>query len=87
MGILSLLILIPLAGAALLHFVKNDNVAKIFTLVVSLITFVISLVAYFSFDNKALGFQLQERFDWITSKSVSISYFLGVDGCRCCWCC
>ncbi|HYM21406.1 MAG TPA: NADH-quinone oxidoreductase subunit M [Candidatus Kapabacteria bacterium] len=80
MGILSLLILIPLAGAALLHFIKNENVAKYFTLAVSLLTFVISLVAYFQFDNKALGFQLQEHYDWISSKSVSISYFLGVDG-------
>ncbi len=80
MGILSLLILIPIAGAALLHFVKQDSAAKYFTLGIALVTFVLSLVAYMQFDAHASGFQLQEHLPWISSQSISISYFLGVDG-------
>lgn len=77
---ISLLILIPLAGAALLHFVKNDNAAKIFTLGVSVVAFVVSLVAYFQFDPKALGYQFQEKLDWVAIGNVRLSYFVGIDG-------
>ncbi len=80
MGLLTLLILIPLAGAALLHFIKDAKTAKIFTLAVSLIAFVVSLILYFQCDSRIDGFQFQEKLPWITSKTVAISYFLGVDG-------
>src|SRR5438045_177916 len=80
MGLLTLLILIPLAGAALLHFIKDAKAARIFTLGVSLVAFVVSLVLYFQFDQNAAGFQLQEKLPWITSKTIAISYFIGVDG-------
>jgi NADH-quinone oxidoreductase subunit M len=80
MGLLSLLILIPLAGAVVLHFIKDAKLAKMFTLGVSLIAFVVSLVLYFQFDQNASGFQFQEKLSWISSKSISINYFVGVDG-------
>lgn len=80
MGLLSILILIPLAGAALLHFIKDAKTAKIFTLAVSLAAFAVSLVLYFQFDQSIAGFQLQEKLPWITSKTIAISYFIGVDG-------
>ncbi len=80
MGLLTLLILIPLAGAALLHFIKDAKTAKIFTLGVSLVAFVVSLVLYFQFQSNQTGFQLVEKLPWITSKTIAISYYLGVDG-------
>ena len=80
MGFLSVLILIPLAGAALLHFIKDAKAAKIFTLAVSLVAFAVSLVLYFRFDQNIAGFQLTEKLPWITSKTLAISYFIGVDG-------
>lgn len=80
MGLLTLLILIPLVGAALLHFIKDAKAANIFTLAVSLVTFAVSLVLYFQFDQKLEGFQFQEKLPWITSKTIAITYFLGLDG-------
>src|SRR5579872_744870 len=80
MGLLTLLIFIPLAGAALLHFIKDAKAAKIFTLAVSLIAFVVSLLLYFRFDSNQSGFQLTEKLPWITSKTIAITYYLGVDG-------
>jgi len=80
MGLLSLLIFIPLAGAAALHFVRDAKQSKIFALSVMLVSFVISLVLYFQFDSNIPGFQLLEKHPWITSKTIAISYFLGVDG-------
>jgi NADH-quinone oxidoreductase subunit M len=80
MGILSILILIPLVFAAMLHFVKDAKAAKMITLIGTLVTFIASLAAYFQFDAKATTYQLTEKYDWITSKTVSISYSVGVDG-------
>src|SRR6266513_3002925 len=80
MGLLSLLILIPLAGSAILHFIKYAKAAKIFTLAVSLVSFALSLVLYFQFDQNVSGFQFQEKLAWIHSQTISINYFLGADG-------
>ncbi|MEP7234261.1 MAG: NADH-quinone oxidoreductase subunit M [Ignavibacteriota bacterium] len=80
MGLLTLLIGIPLAGAAILHFIKDAKAAKIFTLAVSLIAFAVSLLAYGEFNANTTGFQLTEKLPWITSKTIAISYYLGVDG-------
>ncbi|MEI8134092.1 MAG: NADH-quinone oxidoreductase subunit M [bacterium] len=80
MGLLSLLILVPLCGAALLHFIKDGKQAKYFALGVAMVSFVISLVAFTQFDQGVTGFQLQEKYSWISSRTISISYSLGVDG-------
>ncbi|MDP4229688.1 MAG: NADH-quinone oxidoreductase subunit M [Bacteroidota bacterium] len=80
MGLLTLLILIPLAGAAILHFIKDAKSAKIFTLAIALVAFVVSMIVYIQFDSSKAGFQFQEKLPWITSKTIAISYYLGVDG-------
>lgn len=80
MGVLSVLILIPLFSAALLHFVKNDNVAKLFTLASTLVTFGVSLFAYMQFDSTIGAFQLKEKYEWISGHNISINYIVGVDG-------
>jgi len=80
MGLLTILILIPLAGAALLHFIKDAKAAKIFTLAVSLVAFTVSLLLYFRFDANIGGFQLTEKLSWVSTQTISLSYFIGVDG-------
>jgi NADH-quinone oxidoreductase subunit M len=80
MGTLTILLLLPLAGAALLHFVKDARVAKFFTLSVMFIAFIVSLVLYFQFDPTASGYQFVEKYAWIISPSLDINYIVGIDG-------
>lgn len=80
MGILSILLLIPLAGAALLHFVKDARMAKMFALAVMCVAFVVSMVLYVQFDPNAAGYQFTEHYSWIHSQDIDISYIVGIDG-------
>lgn len=80
MGILSILLLIPLAGAALLHFVKDARAAKMFALAVMLVAFAVSMVLYMQFDPNASGYQFVEKVGWVTSNSLDINYMVGIDG-------
>ena len=80
MGILSLLLLIPLAGAALLHFIKDARTAKLFALMVMVVAFVVSLVVYLQFDPAAAGYQFTEKYSWVSSGKLDINYIVGIDG-------
>jgi len=82
LGILSLLLLLPLVGAAfILAFLKQDEAgnrnARWVALWTTIITFLVSLVAWSQFDPAQSGFQLIERKTWIGD---NIIYQLGVDG-------
>ncbi|HEY3278844.1 MAG TPA: NADH-quinone oxidoreductase subunit M [Syntrophorhabdaceae bacterium] len=78
--LLSILIFFPLLGAVLLLFAdrKRTLFIKVFTLVISLIEFVISLPLFFLFDEKAKVMQFVEKAQWFPE--WGISYFLGIDG-------
>jgi len=78
--ITSILLFAPLAGAILLLFIpkKNENLIKYFGLLVSLVTFVVSLVIYYSFDPAYRGFQFVHQMKWI--QALNITYYLGIDG-------
>jgi NADH-quinone oxidoreductase subunit M len=80
MGILSLLILIPLFGAALLFLFPNtpEKIAKGVAFGVAGITLLASLTLLTKFENNSFHFQAVERHDWIPSLGISCS--LGVDG-------
>ena len=76
---LSLLLLTPLAGAAIIAIApRNDNVLRRLALFVSLVTFGISVVVLTQFKVGHAGFQLVEHVPWV--KEWGISYSLGVDG-------
>jgi len=79
--ILTLVTFLPLVGAAILLFVPNDDrgkdIARWVALVVSVITFILSLWMWARFDNSQSGFQFVESTDWI---GTSIGYRMGVDG-------
>jgi NADH-quinone oxidoreductase subunit M len=81
-GILSGLIFLPLVGAAFLLVLRGDdeathNNARWVALITTLVTFVLSLVAWGRFDTGTAAFQLIEQKNWFGS---GISYKLGVDG-------
>lgn len=84
--LLSLLIFIPLVGAALLSSLPNFSVtrdphgslARAFSLLVTAVVFAISLVVLNRFDPAVPGYQLQESRSWIPA--FGITYQLGIDG-------
>ncbi len=78
--ILSILIFTPiiLALPILLFKKENETLIKVYSLSISLITFVISLFVYFSFDANSSDYQFVEKFTWISL--LNTQYFLGMDG-------
>ncbi len=78
--ILTYLLLAPFIGSILTLFFKgtNEKAIKWFGLFISLITFVISLIAYSQFNQKSGEFQLINQFVWI--KSLNVTYTVGIDG-------
>jgi NADH-quinone oxidoreductase subunit M len=81
-GILSGLLILPLIGAAAILIMRGDDPAKAnnvrwIAFWTTIVTFVLSLVAWYDFNPTDPGFQLIEQKDWF---SHAISYKLGVDG-------
>jgi NADH-quinone oxidoreductase subunit M len=80
--ILSSLIVLPIVGALLLFFVKNDErneaIVRNIALIVSVLVFAETLLLWSRFNAATADFQFIERHDWIPQ--FGISYFIGVDG-------
>ncbi len=75
--LLSLVTFLPLLGAAAILALPGANAARWIALGTTLVTFIVSLAVWASFDNAMTGFQLTERLDWLGG---GISYHMGVDG-------
>ena len=80
--ILSGLLILPLLGAAFILLLPGDSEAtrrnaRWIALAATVVTFVLSLVAWGRFNPSEPGFQLLEEHDWF---SHAILYKLGVDG-------
>ena len=81
--ILSLVTFLPLVGVAALLLIRGEpdivaRNARFVALWASLITFVVSLLLWFRFDEAVAGFQFVEKQPWIPS--FGINYHMGVDG-------
>lgn len=82
-NLLSLMMIMPVLGAAILLIIRHQdaeiekrNIRQVALLVTS-ITFVMSLFLWYGFDNSTAEFQFTERHAWIGDE---ISYYVGVDG-------
>jgi NADH-quinone oxidoreductase subunit M len=77
--ILSIITFIPLAGALLLIFINKDkeNLMRTIALILTIVTFVISLSLYFNFDSQNPDLQFVEKSSWI---GYGIDYHIGIDG-------
>ncbi len=82
-NLLSLMMIMPILGAAILLIIRHSdpdiekrNIRQV-SLLITLITFVMSLVLWFGFDNSTAEFQFVEQHAWIGD---DISYYIGVDG-------
>jgi NADH-quinone oxidoreductase subunit M len=77
--ILTLVTFMPLAGALLLLlFPRRDRDIRVFALVISLLTFGLSLHLPVYFQRNASGFQYEVNKQWITTPNIH--YHMGVDG-------
>jgi NADH-quinone oxidoreductase subunit M len=74
---LTVLIFLPLAGAATLYFVK-DQAARWTTLAVTLADLLVALPLWWLFDSTSSQMQFVEHVAWITAPPVH--YSLGLDG-------
>src|SRR5690242_21569993 len=77
--ILSLVTFVPLAGALLLMLLpRRDRDIRIFSLVISLLTFVLSLHLPVYFHRGQTGFQYEVNNQWLTTPNIH--YHMGVYG-------
>ena len=82
MPLLSLVTLLPLVGALIVLFIRDEgdaarrNIRNV-TLLTTVFTFIVSLFIWTGFDNSDPGFQFVEKMDWLGG---GISYHMGVDG-------
>ncbi len=81
--ILTITTFLPLVGAAIIFLIwEESEVAhrnvRYVALLTTVLTFIISLGIWISFDNSQAGFQMVEKATWIPG--TGISYHLGVDG-------
>lgn len=78
--ILSLLILIPLAGAIMLFFFPKEEkeAIRLTALGFTLVNFIASILLLFYFDTSSYRMQFVERLDWIPW--IGVQYFVGMDG-------
>ncbi|MBO0902180.1 NADH-quinone oxidoreductase subunit M [Jiella sonneratiae] len=80
--ILSTVTFLPLVGALLILFIKDDNElarrnVRNVALLTAVFTFILSLWIWIDFDPSDPGFQMVEKSDWIGG---NITYHMGVDG-------
>ncbi len=78
---LFLVIAIPLAGAIIAMFLPKDRQepAWYFAIIVSLVTFVLSIIVFARYDYGAGGYQFVREFQWL-GEPLNISLHLAVDG-------
>jgi NADH-quinone oxidoreductase subunit M len=73
---------LPLVGVLLIALINGDNEAakrniRMIALMTTVVTFIVSIPLWTSFDNANAGFQFVEKHAWLGS---GISYHVGVDG-------
>ena len=78
--LLSLILFVPAIAAVILLFLPDGEhkLIRWFAFGASLIPFVLSLVAWFSFNPNQPGFQFEEAYVWY--EAIGSSFHLGVDG-------
>ncbi len=81
--LLSFITFLPLLGAIIIFCTCKDdeqgaNNAKMVALWTSFITFLASIILFINFDNSFIGYQFEEKVNWLPISGIS--YHMGVDG-------
>jgi NADH-quinone oxidoreductase subunit M len=80
-SILSIILFSPLIGIGIISFLKDLNSIKWTSLIVTLISFVLSLPLLSSFDTNQTSLQFVHKIpNWMSSGKLIIDYHLGLDG-------
>lgn len=74
---LTIVLVLPLFGVAAI-LLAHESLSRSLAFAVSILTLLVSLPLWFSFDNTNAGMQFVEKHQWI--ESPAIHYALGVDG-------
>lgn len=79
-NILSILIFVPfILSLPLIFFRKEkETLIKVYSFIISLIPFAISVYLFFAFNPASGDYQFVEKFKWI--QIINTQYFLGIDG-------
>jgi NADH-quinone oxidoreductase subunit M len=79
-NILTYTLFSPLLGMLVLFFINKEKhtLIKSIGIGASVITFILSLIIYFSFDSSNSQIQFVEQYTWISG--LDITYFIGIDG-------
>lgn len=77
---LSAIVFLPILSGVVLLFLppKRRELIYRFALGVALLTFLLSLIVYFSFDINGARYQFEEQYNWLPD--LGISYHVAVDG-------
>lgn len=81
MPILSTLIWLPILGAipvAIFNKPQRANQARVLSLIISVVVFILSAIMYFIFNRNIAAMQFTEHLPWVPV--LKINYDLGVDG-------
>jgi len=76
--ILSIVTFLPLLGAVILLFIKNNSAARWIALFFTVVDFLVAIQIVLSFDRTTHNMQFVEHYSWIPS--WNITYFMGIDG-------
>lgn len=81
--ILSTVTFLPLIGVVMILIVRGDDAIarqniRFITLITTLVTFILSLGIWISFDPSNPGFQMKEQLNWLDGDTIG--YRMGVDG-------
>jgi NADH-quinone oxidoreductase subunit M len=78
--LLTILVLLPLAGLLAIWLVdgRNETLIRTMALGVSVLVFAVTLLVWWQFDAASASFQFTERHAWIPA--FGIDYSLGIDG-------
>jgi NADH-quinone oxidoreductase subunit M len=79
-GLLSAIVLLPMAGALIVFLVSriNQKASKVLALLASGSTLALALLVFITYPQQGTGFQMMESFPW--AESLGMTFTLGVDG-------
>ena len=78
--LLTITVFFPAITAIFLLLLKNRDKIVFTSILSSVITFIISLFLFLSYDKSLGGIQFIDHFKWIDSFNIKSSYLLGIDG-------
>ncbi|WVT75738.1 NADH-quinone oxidoreductase subunit M (plasmid) [Sinorhizobium chiapasense] len=76
--LLSLIVFVPAAGAAVVMFLRSDDLVRWTALAVTLLDLALTIAMLAGFDTGTSGMQFVERRPWVPA--LGITFALGVDG-------